>query len=102
MGAVGYFSQRTIIDMFGLIDPHIARLRGRMHYKADPRLRSVERRPDYIVLVSLNDEGEGYSFQRIPDYAMNGKPEFHDHYELLRTVPQYWQNEFVLVYHRRD
>jgi hypothetical protein len=101
VGAVGYFSQRTIIDMFGLIDPHIGRLRGRMHYKADPSY-VLGRHPDYIVLVSLSDAGEGYSFQRIPDYAMNGKPEFHEHYELLRTVPQYWQDEFVLVYHRRD
>ena len=101
VGAVGYFSHRTIIDMFGLIDPHIGRLRGRMHYKADPAY-VLERRPDYIVLVSLSDAGEGYSFQRIPDYAMNAKPNFHQHYELLRTVPQYWQDEFVLVYRRRD
>jgi hypothetical protein len=101
VGAVGYFSRRRIIDMFGLIDPHIGRLRGRMHYKADPGY-VLERRPDYIVLVSLSDEGEGYSFQRIPDYAMNSKPEFHERYELQRTVPQYWQDEFVLVYRRRD
>lgn len=101
VGAVGYFSQRTIIDMFGLIDPHIGRLRGRMHYKADPGY-VLERNPDYIVLVSLSDEGEGFSFQRIPDYAMNSKPEFHTRYELHRTVPQYWQDEYVLVYRRRD
>ncbi len=101
VGAVGYFSERRILDMFGLIDPHIARLRGRMHYKADPRY-VLSREPDYIVLVSLNDQGAGYSFQRIPDYAMNARPEFHEQYELIRTVPQHWHNEFVLVYQRRD
>ena len=100
VGAVGYFSQRRIIDMFGLIDPHIARLRGRMHYKADPRY-VLSRRPDYIVIVSLNDQGAGYSFLRIPDYAMNALPAFHEQYELIRTVPQYWNSEFVLVYRRR-
>lgn len=100
VGAVGYYSGREIIDMFGLIDPHIARLRGRMHYKADPRY-VLSRAPDYIVLVSLNDQGAGYSFQRIPDYAMNAQPAFHDQYDLIRTVPQYWNNEFVLVYRRR-
>lgn len=100
VGAVGYFSERHILDMFGLIDPHIAHLRGRMHYKADPQY-ILSKAPEYIVLVSLNDEGKGYSFQRIPDYTMNTQNEFHDRYELVRTVPQYWQNEFVLVYKRR-
>ena len=101
VGAVGYFSGRRILDMFGLIDPHIARLRGRMHYKADPRY-VLSRAPDYVVLVSLNDEGAGFSFSRIPDYSMNVLPEFHERYELIRTVPQYWGNEFVLVYRRRS
>jgi hypothetical protein len=100
VGAVGYFSERRILDMFGLIDPHIAHLRGRMHYKADPRY-VLSRQPDYVVLVSLNDDGDGYSFQRIPDYAIDRQPEFHAGYELMRTVPQYWQNEFVLVYRRK-
>ena len=100
VGAVGYFSERRILDMFGLIDPHIARLHGRMHYKGDPRY-VLSRQPEYVVLVSLNDEGKGYSFQRIPDWAMNAQPEFHDNYELIRMVPQYWQDEFVLVYQRR-
>ncbi len=100
VGAVGYFSERRILDMFGLIDPRIARLQGRMHYKADPRY-VLSRQPDYIVLVSLNDQGAGYSFQRIPDYAMNALPAFHEQYELIRTVPQYWHSEFVLVYRRR-
>ena len=99
VGAVGYFSERRVLDMFGLIDPHIAQLRGRMHYKADPTY-VLSRRPDYVVVVSLNDEGDGYSFQRIPDYAIHRRPEFHEQYELIRKEPQYWQNEFVLVYRR--
>ena len=86
--------------MFGLIDPHISRLPGRMHYKSDSRY-VLSRNPDYIVLVSLNDQGAGYSFQRIPDYTMNALPEFHEQYDLIRTVPQHWHNEFVLVYQRR-
>jgi hypothetical protein len=100
VGAVGYFSERRILDMFGLIDPHIAHLRGRMHYKADADY-VLSRQPDYVVVVSLNDDGAGYSFQRIPDWAVHNKPEFHERYELVRTVPQYWQNEFVLVYKRK-
>jgi len=100
VGAVGFYSERRILDMFGLIDPHIARLPGRMHYKANPRY-VLSLAPDYIVLVSLNDQGAGYSFQRIPDYSMNALPAFHEQYELIRTVPQHWNNEFVLVYRRR-
>ena len=100
VGAVGYFSERRVLDMFGLIDTHIARLHGRMHYKGDAKY-ILSRKPSYVVLVSLNDQGGGYSFQRIPDHDMNAQPEFHEEYELIRTVPQYWQNEFLLVYRRR-
>jgi hypothetical protein len=100
VGAVGYFSERRILDMYGLTDAHIGRLPGRIHYKADARyVLSLD--PDFIVLLSLNDDGAGHFFQRIPDYSMNAQPEFHDRYELIRTVPQYWQNEFVLVFKRR-
>lgn len=101
VGALGYFSERHIHDMFGLIDPHIARLRGRMHYKSDPKY-VLSLNPDYIVLVSLGDGGGGYSFQRIPDYAMNARPEFHERYELVRRVPHQWNNEFALIYKRKS
>jgi hypothetical protein len=100
VGAVAYYSQRHIIDMFGLTDRHIASIKGRIHYKSDPRY-VLSRQPDIIILVSLNDMGGGHSFQRIPDHTMNALPEFHAQYELIRTVPQNWNNEFVLIYERR-
>jgi hypothetical protein len=100
VGALAYFSERHVVDMFGLNDKHIASMKGRMHYKSDPRY-VLTQEPDYIVLVSLNDQGGGYSFQRVPDYAMNALPEFHDRYELIRTVPQNWNNEYALIYKRR-
>jgi len=100
IGALAYYSERRILDMFGLVDRHIARLPGRMHYKADPRY-VLSREPDYIVLVSQDDQGAGNSFQRVPDYRMNALPGFHQQYELIRTVPQHWQNEFALVYRRK-
>jgi hypothetical protein len=86
--------------MFGLTDRHIASIKGRIHYKSDPRY-VLSRQPDIIILVSLNDMGGGHSFQRIPDHTMNALPEFHAQYELIRTVPQNWNNEFVLIYERR-
>jgi len=100
VGAVAYFSERHIVDMFGLNDRHIASIKGRMHYKTDPQY-VLEQEPDYIILVSLNDQGGGYSFQRVPDYAMNALPEFQEKYELIRTVPQHWNNEFALIYKRQ-
>ena len=100
VGAIAYFSERHIIDMFGLNDRHIASIKGRMHYKTDPKY-VLSRQPDYVVLVSLNDQGGGYSFQRVPDYALNALPAFHEQYELIRTVPQHWNNEFALIYERK-
>ena len=99
VGAVAYYSERPVLDMFGLNDRHIASKKGRMHYKADPRY-ILSKKPEIIILLSLNDRG-GYSFQRIPDYSMNGLPEFHEQYELIRTIPQHWQNEYALIYKRR-
>jgi arabinofuranosyltransferase len=100
VGAVAYFSERPILDMFGLMDPHIAHLRGRMHYKADAE-HVLARRPDYVVLVSRDDQGAGRSFLRIPDARMFALPAFHQQYELVRIVPQEWENETALVYRRR-
>jgi hypothetical protein len=100
VGALAYYSERHVVDMFGLNDVHIASMKGRVHYKSDARY-VLSQEPDYVVLVSLNDQGEGYSFQRIPDYAMNALPEFHARYELIRTVPQNWNNEYALIYERR-
>jgi len=100
VGAIAYYSERRILDMFGLNDRHIAAQKGRMHYKADPSY-VLSKKPEIIILLSLNDQGDGYSFQRVPDYAINALPEFHEQYQLIRTVPQHWQNEFALIYQRQ-
>jgi hypothetical protein len=100
IGAVGYYSNRRIIDMFGLIDKRIARIKGRMHYKADPQY-VLSRNPDYIVLVSSSSAGIRPSFLRIPDRVMSAEPDFASRYELVRTVALHWQNESVGIYKRR-
>ncbi len=99
IGAVGYYSERRILDMFGLTDRRIARLRGRMHYKADPQ-SVLARKPEYVVLVSSGDAGIRPSFLRIPDRVMSDQPEFNARYDLARTVPLYWQNELLRIYKR--
>ncbi|HVP15324.1 MAG TPA: hypothetical protein VMS88_07255 [Terriglobales bacterium] len=101
VGAVAYFSERPILDMFGLIDPHIAHLPGRLHFKADPGY-VLARRPDWVVLVSRDDGGAGRSFLRIPDARLFAEPAFQRDYERVAAVPQHWQNEFVLIYRRRS
>ena len=100
IGAVGYYSGRRVIDMFGLIDRRIARIKGRMHYKADPQY-VLSRNPDYIVLVSSSSAGIRPSFLRIPDRVMSAEPAFTSRYELVRTVPLHWQNESVGIYKLR-
>jgi len=57
-GAIAFYSQRTVIDMFGLTDPHIGRLsvpnmgQGVAgHEKRDPEYILFQRRPTYIPRI---------------------------------------------------
>ncbi|MEN8007360.1 MAG: hypothetical protein ABFS42_10120 [Candidatus Krumholzibacteriota bacterium] len=93
IGLVGFHSGRRIVDMFGLIDPHISRLDGRQHFKSDPEY-VLGKHPDLVVLVaSENDE-----FIRIPDAAMFADPDFSRKYTLVKTIPIRFRNETVRIY----
>ncbi len=100
VGAVGFYSGRTILDMFGLLTPHIARQPGKLHHKADPRY-VLAQRPDYVVLVQNNRQGTG-DFLRVPDSKLNRLPEFHDSYSLLWQDEGMIDAETLLVFQRRE
>lgn len=101
VGAFAYYSGRRVLDMFGLVSPHIARLKGRLHFKSDPEY-ILGSDPDYIILVPQDDRGGGHTFVRAPDKEMTLADEFVEHYELIRRVPQHWNNEHVYVYMRKS
>lgn len=95
IGILGYESRRPIIDMFGLIDPHIARQPGMLHFKNDPD-HVLARRPAAVVLV--RDTAGGYL--RVPDQALAEHREFRQDYRLAHTVEVGFRGEVVEVHLR--
>ncbi|PID79345.1 hypothetical protein CSB20_10650 [bacterium DOLZORAL124_64_63] len=96
IGMIGYAGERAVVDMFGLIDPHIARAAGRQHFKSDPA-HVLARDPRFVVLV--RDAAGGYL--RVPDMAMAATPEFAARYALVRSFRVEYSDEWVDVYRRK-
>ena len=93
IGMVGFYSERPIIDMFGLIDPHISHLGGRQPFKSDTEY-VLGRYPDVVILVSSGND----DFIRIPDAEMFANPDFIKKYSLVKTFPILFRSETVRIY----
>ncbi|HPF35949.1 MAG TPA: hypothetical protein P5571_10205 [Candidatus Krumholzibacteria bacterium] len=99
IGAVGETSARPILDMFGLVDAHVARRPGKQHHKADPEY-VLERRPTAVVLI--RDAAAPGRYARIPDMALWRREEFQRGFALAAEFPLPADGEVVEVYLRRD
>jgi arabinofuranosyltransferase len=97
IGLVGYVSERPIVDMFGLIDPHISHLDGRQHFKSDAEY-VLGKEPDVVVLVSSGVD----DFLRIPDAGMFAHTDFREKYVLEKTIPMGFRNETVRIYRHKN
>jgi len=101
VGAVGYFSKRRIVDMFGLVDAHIARQPGRLHFKSDPAYVLL-RRPDYVLLVEsapkLGADRSEPTFLRIPDGTLYAEPRFRESYFPVREFTMGFVGERAVLY----
>jgi len=92
-GLIPFLSHNRIIDCFGLMDPHIARLPGKLHYKFDAEY-VMSREPDYILLLGTFADGDFdgrflycRELYRHPDFA---------HYTLEHNVND------IFLFHRDD
>ena len=97
VGALGWYSGRRIIDMFGLVDAHIARSGGRLHFKADPAY-VLALDPATIVLVADINGGH----LRIPDARMFADADFRARYALVHSLPVGFRDERIMIYRRHD
>lgn len=93
IGVLGWELDRVIVDMFGLIDPHVARQPGRPHFKSDAD-HVMSRNPGVVVLVRDADGG----YLRVPDQAMIAHPGFAARYRLTHQIPVGFRDETVEIY----
>jgi arabinofuranosyltransferase len=62
-GVIPYYTGLPVLDMFGLMDPHIAHLKGVLHIKFDPEY-VLDREPRYVFLVFVVHPNGG----RVPSH----------------------------------
>jgi arabinofuranosyltransferase len=100
VGAVGYYSQRWILDMLGLVDPHIARTRGELHAKRDPEY-VLARQPDFVILIEGRDATCEPIYWRQSDRALAAKADFTANYRQVHAVAIDFLNESAQIFARQ-
>jgi arabinofuranosyltransferase len=104
-GIIPFYSHLRFIDILGIIDPHVARLKGGLHQKWDVNY-VLDRQPDYILLhAHVQTKPDSTLVGYYPwDIAMFASDRFWQHYTLLRRVERgndlYGKN-LILLYQRK-
>ena len=96
IGVIPYFGEFRVLDLFGLVDTHIARLPGGWNQKIDLGYLH-ERNPDYYILpevkVGAGDNGEFvYKYVEV----LKDDPNFVENYKVIRN----WED--IHLYKRKD
>lgn len=98
IGALGYWSQLPVLDMFGLVDRHVARCAGKQHHKADAAY-ILDCKPGFVVLI--RDSADPDSHGRIPDRQLARHPDFAAAYAERHVLPLQHYGEEMVIYQRR-
>ncbi len=106
IGSLGYYSQFTILDMVGLINPEVAKqfnMRFHEKYHVDNLL---EKKPDYVLLTTRTkpQKDEFISDYWIGETALYNHPTFQKHYFKWDETRQYTfagQTEYLVVFERK-
>jgi len=101
VGAIGYYSGRTIIDILGLIDRHIARTPGALHLKNDTAY-VMELKPDFLVLITGPSNDGMMEYRRLADQLLAEHPDFEGQYEEVETMAMGFQEESARIMARID
>ncbi|MCX6646265.1 MAG: hypothetical protein NTY09_07905 [bacterium] len=87
-GLIPYVGQVRLVDCFGLMDKHIARLPGKIHYKFDESY-VLARRPRYILLLGEISE-DGLKSRFLYCRVLLRSPSFTRDYTLAYNVRDLW------------
>jgi hypothetical protein len=97
---IPYYSGLVTIDMFGLMDTHLARLEGMMHRKFDA-VYVLEREPDIVILIRYPEWlGDEPFWQSEIDRNLVANDAFQDGYRILHRIEG--TERWFLIYERRS
>jgi hypothetical protein len=96
IGIIPYFGEFYVIDLFGLTDPHIAKLPGGWNEKVDLEYLR-KRNPDYYILPEIKT-GPGEDAVNVYRYVavLLGDSKFQEDYNPINA----WGD--IKIYQRRD
>ena len=100
IGAVGWYGERRILDMLGLVDPHVSRRPGILHAKFDADY-VLAQDPDVVILVEKKRTDGTAIHRRLSDQALAGHPAFVENYEPVHIQSIQYMGETAKVYVRR-
>ena len=98
IGAIGFWSQRTILDLDGLTDTHIAHLPGGYSEKRDPWY-VLRQSPAFIVLRTASCTPELVDISRGADEALYSDPQFKRQYS-PEGCWEFWPRLDLVLYRR--
>jgi hypothetical protein len=97
-GMIPYYSDLVTIDMFGLMDTHLARLKGMMHHKFDASY-VLQRRPDLVILIRYPEWLGGEPFwQSEVDRQLAANETFRREYRIRHRIEG--EKRWFLIYER--
>lgn len=86
-GIIPYYSKARVLDMFGLMDRHIAHLKGALHTKFDVGY-VLSREPDYVLLAAVTKTADGkLTSPYVYANALWSDKNFQVDYEPIRWYP---------------
>ena len=98
IGAIGFWSQRKILDLDGLTDTYISHLPGAYSEKHDSQY-VLKQFPDFIVLRASSCGAGSSELLFGMDEAVYSDPQFRNNYARL-SCWEFWKHYDLLLYQR--
>jgi hypothetical protein len=98
IGAIGFWSGREILDIDGLVDSHIAHLRGTYGEKQDAQY-VLRQEPEFIVLRASSCHTDVSHVSFLPDREIFANPHFQAEYGQV-SCWEFWPGYDLVLYKR--